>query len=119
MEALILVGAGGAAGSLLRYWLSKVQPLRGLPAGTLAVNVTGSFAISLLAFSGVTGSAYDLLCTGVLGGFTTFSTFGFETFRMLEDKDYTTATANILLNVLGGLLAVYAGYRLLIMAGII
>ncbi len=114
MEALILVGVGGAAGSLLRYWLSRMQPLRGIPAGTLTVNVLGSFVLSLLVFSGVTGSFYYLLCTGLLGGFTTFSTFGFETFRMLEDRDYATALANMTLNVLGSLLAVYAGYMILI-----
>jgi CrcB protein len=114
MEALMLVGIGGAVGSLLRYSVSKMQPFHGIPAGTLTVNVLGSFAISILVFSGVTGSAYYLLCTGVLGGFTTFSTFGFETFRMLEDKDYGAAAANVLLNVLGSLIAVYAGYKILI-----
>jgi CrcB protein len=114
VEALILVGIGGAAGSILRYWLSKMQPLRGIPAGTLTVNVLGSFVLSILTFSGVTGSLYYLLCTGLLGGFTTFSTFGFETFRMIEDKDYRAVAANVLLNVFGGLLAVYAGYRILI-----
>lgn len=113
MDALILVGIGGAAGSIMRYWLSRMQPLRGVPAGTLTVNVLGSFVLSLLVFSGVTGSAYYLLCTGLLGGFTTFSTFGFETFRMLEDKDYHTALANGALNVLGSLLAVYVGYILI------
>ncbi len=114
MEALILVGVGGAAGSLLRYWLSRMRPIQGMPAGTLTVNVLGSFALSVLTFSGIAGGAYDLLCTGLLGGFTTFSTFGFETFRLLEDRDYGTALANIVLNVVGSLLAVYVGYRLLI-----
>lgn len=110
MEALILVGAGGAAGAILRYWLSRMQPIQGLPAGTLTVNVLGSFFLSALTFSGVAGRTYDLLCTGLLGGFTTFSTFGFETFRMLEDRDYGTALANVALNVVGSLLAVYVGY---------
>lgn len=114
MEALILVGVGGAIGSILRYWLSKMKPIQGLPAGTLTVNVLGSFVLSALAFSGVAGNAYDLLGTGLLGGFTTFSTFGFETFRMLEDNDYGTALANVLLNVGGSLLGVYIGYILFI-----
>jgi CrcB protein len=112
METLILVGIGGAAGAILRYWLTWMQPVQGLPAGTLVVNVTGSFVLSALTFSGIAGGAYDLLCTGLLGGFTTFSTFGFETFRMLEDKDYGTALANVAINVVGSLLAVYAGYGL-------
>lgn len=90
-----------------------MRPIQGLPAGTLTVNVAGSFALSALAFMNVGNSAYAFLCTGLLGGFTTFSTFGFETFRMLEDKDYYTALANITLNVGGGLLGVYLGYRML------
>lgn len=114
MEVMIMVGIGGSAGSLLRYGLSRMQPIQGMPAGTLAVNVLGSFALSALTFCGIAGGPYDLLCTGLLGGFTTFSAFGFETFRMLEDRDYGTALANVMLNVVGSLLAVYIGYMILI-----
>ena len=81
--------------------------------GTLTVNVVGSFALSVIAFMNPGNEAYAFLGTGVLGGFTTFSTFGFETFRMLEDKDYDTALANVALNLVGGLLAIYAGYKIL------
>jgi len=112
MEALILVGTGGSIGAIMRYWLSRMQPIKGLPAGTLTVNLLGSFVLAALTFSGVAGGMYDLLCTGVLGGFTTFSTFGFETFRMIENKDYGTALANIIFNVAGSLIAVYAAYMI-------
>lgn len=114
MEPLIIVGAGGAIGSMMRYWLSRIPPVRDIPAGTLAVNVIGSFAISLLAFDHISSQEYVFLCTGVLGGFTTFSTFSFETFRLLEDKEYYAAIANILLNVGGSLAGVFIGYMLMI-----
>ena len=114
MEALILVGIGGAIGSLMRFWLSRLQPICDIPAGTLAVNVSGSLAISLLAFSNISSQEYAFFCTGILGGYTTFSTFGFETFRLLEDKLYPAAIANILLNVVGSLAGVFIGYLLII-----
>jgi CrcB protein len=91
-----------------------MRPVQGMPAGTLMVNFIGSFALSVLTFMSIGNDAYAFLCTGLLGGFTTFSTFGFETFRMLEDKDYFTALANITLNVGGSLLGIYLGYRMLI-----
>ena len=111
---MILVGIGGTIGAILRYLVSRLRPIQGVPAGTLAVNIVGSFALSAIASLNPGDAAYALLCTGVLGGFTTFSTFGFETFRMLEDKDYYTALANILLNIGGSLLGVYLGYRIIV-----
>ncbi|ABS55448.1 Camphor resistance CrcB protein [Methanoregula boonei 6A8] len=110
MEPIILVGIGGATGSVLRFVLSRIQPLRGIPAGTLLVNITGSFALSLLTFSQVSGDLYYLICTGGLGGFTTFSTFSYETFRMMEDHDYRTLLTYTAVSIGGGLLAVTAGY---------
>jgi fluoride exporter len=110
---MILVGIGGTIGSILRYMISQIRPIRGVPAGTLTVNIVGSFALSAIAFTNPGNEMYALLCTGLLGGFTTFSTFGFETFRMLEDRDYYTALTNILLNLGGGLLGIYLGYRIL------
>ena len=110
MEPVILVGVGGAIGSVLRFVLSRIQPFRGIPAGTLLVNIAGSFAFSLLVFSQVQGDLYCLIGTGGLGGFTTFSTFSYETFRMLEDHDYRTLLTYTAVSIGGGLLAVTAGY---------
>jgi CrcB protein len=112
MDPIMLVGIGGALGSLLRYELSRMQAPRGIPPGTLFVNVTGSFAIGFLTGMHVAGGAYDLLLTGVLGGYTTFSTFGFETFRLIESQDYKAAGANILYNVAGSLIAAYVGLKI-------
>jgi len=110
MEPVILVGVGGAIGSILRFELSKLQPIRAIPAGTALVNILGSFAFALVVFADLPGDLYALVGIGGLGGFTTFSTFGFETFRMLEDHDYPMMITNVLINVAGSLLGVGAGY---------
>lgn len=112
MEPVILVGMGGALGSILRFELSKLQPARGLPTGTALVNILGSFGFSLVVFAALPGDLYALVGIGALGGFTTFSTFSFETFRMLEDHDYHTMMSNLFINVAGSLAGVYAGYLL-------
>ena len=113
MEPVILVGIGGAVGSMLRFEVSKITPYRGIPLGTLAVNVLGSFAFSLIVFSHGSDDILYLFGIGGLGGFTTFSTFSYETFRMLENHDYNAMGTNILLSVAGSLLGVYLGYRLI------
>jgi CrcB protein len=110
MDPVILIGVGGAIGSVLRFVCTRIQPYRGIPAGTLMINITGSFAFSLLVFSQVQGDLYYLIGTGGLGGFTTFSTFSYETFRMLEDHDYRTLLTYTAVSIGGGLLAVTAGY---------
>jgi fluoride exporter len=112
MEPVVLVGIGGAIGSVFRFGLSRLQPVHGLPAGTALVNILGSFAFSLVVFAPLDGDLYSLIGTGALGGFTTFSTFSFETFRMLEDHDYHTMITNMLINVAGSLAGVCAGYLL-------
>lgn len=114
MEPFILVGVGGAMGSLLRFELSKLQPVWGIPAGTALVNILGSFAFSLVVFTALPGDLYSLFGIGALGGFTTFSTFCFETFRMLEDHDYHTVITNTLINVAGSLAGVSGGYLLIL-----
>ena len=114
MEPFILVGIGGALGSILRFELSKLQPVRGIPAGTALVNILGSFAFSLVVFAALPGDLYWLIGIGLLGGFTTFSTFCFETFRMLEDHDYHTVITNTLINVAGSLAGVYGGWLLIL-----
>ena len=114
MEPFILVGIGGAIGSIFRFELSKLQPVRGLPLGTALVNILGSFAFSLVVFAALPNDLYLLIGIGVLGGFTTFSTFCFETFRMLEDHDHPTMIKNMPINIAGSLAGVYAGYLLIL-----
>lgn len=81
MKGILLVAAGGAAGSVLRHLVALALPpaAAGIPWATLAVNVAGSAAIGAAAALGVQGDLRLLLVTGLLGGFTTFSAFSLET----------------------------------------
>jgi CrcB protein len=117
MEPFLLVGLGGAIGSIFRFELAKLQPIRGLPAGTALVNTLGSFGFSLVVFGAPPMDLYYLIGIGALGGFTTFSTFCFETFRMLEDQDYHAVITNTLINVAGSLVGVASGYLLVLWLG--
>ena len=115
----VWIAVGGGAGSVLRYWLAHhLQRLAvsGFPLGTLLVNVTGCLGIGLLAglFAGslILREEYRLgLTVGLLGGFTTFSTFGFETFQLGHTGYLRLALLNILLSCTLGVLAVWAGHR--------
>ena len=117
---LLYLAAGGAAGTLCRYW-ATLGALRALGPrfafGTLAVNVVGCFLLGLLMhwFGASAASSRALrlgLTTGFLGGFTTFSTFGYETVHYLESGRPALAFANVLANVLVGVTATYAGLAL-------
>lgn len=118
MNRLLLVGAGGFAGAVLRYLLGgAVQVLSrtvAFPWGTFAVNVAGCFAIGAITYyaeeRGVLGTeARLLLVTGFLGGFTTFSAYGHETFLLLRDGAVGAAAANALGQVAIGIGAIWAG----------
>jgi CrcB protein len=120
IEAL-LVGAGGFIGSVLRWacsgWVYRLVPAARIPWGTLVVNVLGCFAIGLLA--GMAEGRHLLgprarlfLMAGLLGGFTTFSTFGYETMQLIRDGEHARAAANVVLQVAASLAAVWLGYAL-------
>lgn len=125
MIKLVCIAAGGAAGSVLRYllggWTTRLWeswfPATYFPAGTLLINVTGCLAIGVLSalLSGplLIREEYRLgLTIGVLGGFTTFSTFGLESFYLLSDGQRLAAAVNVVLSCVLGILAVVVGYRL-------
>lgn len=106
MIPTLAVAAGGAVGSVLRYWagLGAHHLLgRGFPYGTLTVNIIGSFAIGvlyvLLVERASTPELRALLMTGLLGGFTTFSAFSIETVLLLEQGALLKALANIVLSL--------------------
>jgi len=116
-----LVGLGGAVGTILRYWVSGavylIVPAPRVPWGTLVVNVTGCFAIGLLGGLAdtrglLTASARLFLLIGVLGGFTTFSTFGYETLSLLREQALARASLNVGLQLALGLGAAWAGLAL-------
>jgi fluoride exporter len=119
LNTIIWVGAGGFLGSVLRYFVSgAVQQLSGslnFPYGTLAVNVIGCLLIGFLSqlveMRGVLNAeARLLIMTGLLGGFTTFSTWSNETMTLLRDGQVGLALVNVGGSVALGLLAVWAGY---------
>ena len=120
MLKTILIGLAGLAGTLLRYWLSGLvarQYGETFPWGTVAVNLLGCL---------VTGAVFNLtderflvnptlrtvILIGLMGGFTTFSSYGLQTFTLLRDGDFGLATLNIGISNALGLLMVWAGYAL-------
>lgn len=108
---VILVGLGGFLGAILRYLVSGMAArVAELPTGTLIVNVIGSTVLSILTFSSVPDSTVYLVNIGLLGSFTTFSTFAYETFKLLEEGEDMYFILNISLNVLLCLMRVVAGY---------
>jgi len=116
---IILVGAGGFIGSILRYLLmllsEKLIKATVFPYGLLAVNLLGCLAIGLFygwaeTVNISTEKIRLLLVVGVLGSFTTFSAFGYESFSLWNDRSFTAMALNIFLHVLIGLLMVKIGY---------
>ncbi|KKG15441.1 chromosome condensation protein CrcB [Methanosarcina sp. 2.H.T.1A.6] len=108
---LFLIGTGGFIGASLRYTVSsRVPKIRNIPAGTLTVNLLGSIVLALLTFSSEPESMVYLLNIGILGSFTTFSTFAYETFKLLEDGQNVSFFLNICLNVMLCLLGVSIAY---------
>ncbi|MGH8492117.1 MAG: fluoride efflux transporter CrcB [Moraxellaceae bacterium] len=126
MNALLLVALGGALGSVARYgvslgvnrWAQTVSPNTAVfPWGTLFVNIVGSFLIGLIMVvlmkAGEGRENYRLLLvTGIMGGFTTFSSFSWETWKLIEDGRLLLAAANVLMSVAICLLATLAGAML-------
>lgn len=117
MMTILAIALFGALGCLARYLLSGwVYALagRGFPYGTLAVNVVGAFLIGLIMEFGLRTTLIPQelrvgLTIGFLGGLTTFSTFSYETFRLLEDGEFITAAVNVLASVLVCLVCTWAG----------
>lgn len=121
MDKVWLVGLGGFLGSILRYgiggWVGRLKAGWTFPLETLLINVAGCLALGLLAglsesrgvFSGATRA---FLFIGLLGGFTTFSTFGYETFQLIRAGQWPAAALSTSLQILLGIGGVWAGYAL-------
>jgi fluoride exporter len=116
-----LVGSGGFVGAICRYGLSGLVqrrlPLAAFPYGTLVVNLCGCLLIGaaagLVESRQMFGPEFRLfVLIGLLGGFTTYSTFGYESFALLRDADYLRAVLNVTVHVVFGLTLVGAGYAL-------
>lgn len=120
MERLFWVCLGSGLGGGARYLVSlSITRLLGqsFAYGTLTVNTVGSFLIGAFMYLSVSGTQLSptlrlALTTGVLGGFTTYSTFSYETFEYLQNGAWSTALANVLVTLLGCLLATFFGWTL-------
>lgn len=119
IKSILLVGLGGAVGSILRYltgfWLSKYSSA-GYPWSTFVVNIIGSFVIGLLtgylSRSDHRSALKLLLVTGICGGYTTFAAFTAENIGLMEAGQWTTAFLYISSSLLLGFAAVFAGLLL-------
>lgn len=120
MRDVLLISAGAVAGALARHYLNilitGILKPAGMPAGIIAVNLTGCFVIGILYGLDMTGSGISrhmklLAVTGFLGSFTTFSTFGIDTLDLMQKGFPWKALLNILISVGGGILACWLGMR--------
>jgi CrcB protein len=121
MRELLAVGVGGFIGAVLRYVAgSCVQRLwgqSGFPLGTLTVNIVGCLVIGLLAGLSDSRALFNpqiklLLFVGILGSFTTFSTFSYEALALVREGQLIAAGASVILHLVVGLIAVWGGYTL-------
>lgn len=119
MKQLLLIATGGAAGAVFRYGLSSGIAHwfgKGFPLGTLTVNVVGSGLMGflyVLMLQRVVSEEWRLaLLTGLLGAFTTFSTFSVETLNLVQDGAFLKAGTNIFLSVFLCLMAAWIGMAL-------
>ena len=118
LKNLLIVGAGGALGSIARFLIYFIFSKNIFSANTLIINITGSFIIGILyALSlkqnAVAETTLLFLVTGICGVYTTFSTFSLENIQLLQSGKILTAILYSLSSLAGGLLACWLGYKLL------
>ena len=114
MSPFVLVGLGalGGIGAIARFVLDgavAARAGRGFPYGTLAVNLTGSFVLGAFVGAALSGDAYRLAGTGLIGGYTTFSTRAFESQRLGEDGQLQTGVLNFVVSPVLGVGAAWLG----------
>jgi CrcB protein len=112
-----MVGIGGFLGSVLRFWMGSFIGGRlgaRFPYGTFVINVSGSFLVGMIVTVLATKAHWSpnwryLIPIGFIGGYTTFSTFEFETLRLAQDGQMLMAVLNVTLSVVVGFVGVWAG----------
>lgn len=120
MQRIVLIGLGGLIGTLGRYWLSGLIARKygeTFPLGTLVVNAVGCFITGSVFYLTeerflVSPTVRSVILIGLLGGFTTFSSYGLQTFTLLREGEFGLAVLNVTFSNLLGLLLVWAGYTL-------
>lgn len=120
LKSILMVGVGGFFGSILRYLIShyvNISSQTVFPLGTLTVNLAGSFFIGMIIAAALHGdlgkSMQLLLATGLCGGFTTFSSFSYEFFSLLQHEHTGYAFLYAAASFVLGLLFVWLGFNLL------
>lgn len=117
MLKYVMVGVGGCLGSILRFWLGNyIGEKMGtrFPYGTFVINVTGSFLIGLVVAFLTVKTDWNpnwryLIPIGFIGGYTTFSSFEYETLRTIQDGQIGLGLLYVALSVLSGFIAVWGG----------
>lgn len=116
---ILLIGIGGAIGSILRYVVSGLDYKFSygiFPVSTLVVNLAGSLVIgflwALFEQISVSSNIRMFIFMGILGGFTTFSTFALENFNLIRDGEKNIALVNVLISTILGIAFVFVGYIL-------
>lgn len=108
------IGLAGALGAMARYRIGVAVGIRGFPWATLGINLAGCFLLGVILAAPAAdrwpASATAAVAVGLLGAFTTFSTFGYETFTLLRTGRGGTALLYVLASVVGGVLAAATGY---------
>jgi len=120
LDKVFIVGIGGFFGANLRYWLGAwLDAQFGLrfPLGTFVINVTGSLLLGFIATLAIERALIDpnwrlAVAVGFLGAYTTFSTFTFETVKLIDSGSYGLALVNLVISILLGLLGVLVGISL-------
>ena len=110
---LVLIFLGGGLGATARWGIGQsLKEVSGFPWGTFTANMVGCFLIGLLSYYAIRGNHTLFLfgIVGFLGGFTTFSSFGLEMFRMIEAQQWRTFASYFLTSNVLGILLVYIGY---------
>jgi fluoride exporter len=120
LARFLMVAAGGALGSMARYWVGGWAPRifgQAFPYGTLIVNTVGSFLVAVIMSVGLRTTVISpnlrlFLTVGVMGGFTTYSSFNYETLALFQQRLWMTGILNMAVTGLGCLLAGVLGLAL-------
>jgi CrcB protein len=122
LERTLAVGLGGALGAIARYWVSglvaRLSGQHAFPWGTLTVNVAGAFVLGVLMGATVSGRIVvhptfrTFVAVGLLGAFTTFSTFAYETLEAMRAGDVRFAVLNVGVSLAVGLTVAWAGLQI-------
>lgn len=112
---LLAVAGAGGVGALARFWLDgtvSARVGRALPFGTLAVNLTGALLLGVLSGLALAPDLARIVSTGLVGAYTTFSTWAFESHRLGEDGQGRWALANVVVSVIAGVILAELGRRI-------